>query len=236
MACDAARYCLRVAARHAHVRAVVKALLVVARGQVGDESDGQVHLARFQRLAHLLHRQLHGVQVHARRDLAQPLQQHGQEDPLADVGHDDAEGARRRGGVEVLVAVQCLANEMQRVADRIGQFYREGGRLHAARGPHEQRVVQHLAQLAQAGAHCRLAQADALRRGRDVALCQDGLEGHEQLEVQLKNICFLEYHESFSCDLRMVGRLLHFCQGLRETRRSKCKKASRLENVACSPS
>jgi hypothetical protein len=44
------------------------------------------------------------------------------------------------------------------------------------------------------------------------------LELDEQLQVEIGNICFFEYRESVSCDLRMVCVSLHSHRGRAERR------------------
>ena len=74
-----------------------------------------------------------------------------------------------------------------------------------ARGGHErraladeQRIVEEPAQPAERVAHARLAEPDALRRPRDAALAEQGVERDEQVEVEAAEVhssVNLAYHK-----------------------------------------
>ena len=56
--------------------------------------------------------------------------------------------------------------------------------LHLAAHPHQQRIVEVLAQLVQRGAHGRLRNEHAFRGARDVPLTQQCIERDEQVEIK----------------------------------------------------
>lgn len=112
----------------------------------------------------------------SRRPLTQAAHQGGHADQFDVVGHRYGEALPAAPGIEALAVAQALFDLPQRRADRRFQRQRPGRRLHRTTGADQQRVVEQLAQAVQCIAHCRLAQRQALRRARDVAFAQQGVE------------------------------------------------------------
>ena len=55
-------------------------------------------------------------------------------------------------------------------------------------------AIDDCSRIAKAGAHRRLAQANYFRRAGHAALREHGLKRDQQLEVEIENIYFSEYH------------------------------------------
>jgi len=73
----------------------------------------------------------------------------------------------------------------QRIAHRLGQLFGKRRGLHAAGGAQEQGVVELPAQARQGIAHGGLAQAQVLGHLGDLALGQQLVEDHQQIEIDV---------------------------------------------------
>jgi len=154
-----------------------QALLVDARLQFCGVADRHVHFARLQLLA-CVRPQFDGLYAQARRALIQQRDQFGQQGHLRHVGQAQTKGPGRCAGVEWSICAdwgqqfQCLFYLGQ-------QAFHARRSLHAGRRAHEQRVAEVLAQMVQADADGRLAQADVLHRARDAAAAVDFLQDQQ---------------------------------------------------------
>jgi len=117
--------------------------------------------------------------------LGRHLDQGGPEDGCGVVGHDDGELALHRRWVDLGGGVEDRAHDGERLRGPLGQAQGQGSRLVAVAVAHEQVVAEVAAQTGQCRADGRLAQAELPGGARDVALAQQHVEGHEQVEVEV---------------------------------------------------
>jgi len=67
-------------------------------------------------------------------------------------------------------------------------FLGAGGGLHAAPGPHEQRIVEQRTQARQRGADGRLAEEELFCRARDAALVHQRFEDDQQVQIHAAQV------------------------------------------------
>ncbi len=103
---------------------------------------------------------------------------------LAHIRHGDAQPPLGGGRFERLGRVRQVGQQRQRLAHRPAHALGQGGGQHAPGRAHEKLVAEGLAQPAQRIAHGRLRQVQPARHGGDVALFEQMLEHHQQIEIQ----------------------------------------------------
>ena len=181
-----------VAAAHQADHAVAQQRLRTDRcGMVEPHADRDVDLVPFQCIDRQRRRQMDDVvgDPRVRRSRrCEPRQQQAGEN----IRHPDREGAFRPARVEAGVARHHALDLAQHLAQRLRQFGGAWRRLHAARRPHQQFVLEHRAQPVERVAHRRLTEADAVRRLGDVTLGQQCVQRDEQIEVDGSKV-----HSSF---------------------------------------
>ena len=154
----------------------------------GQVAEGDVDLAGVEGFFDLRVVELMGLDAHTRRIDAHPLHQPGQELGFADVAHVQAEGAPRLRRVEAGRGMQALLEQQHRLLHRMGERVGGGGRLDAAGGADEERVLDEQAQPRQRLAHRRLRQAERLGGAADAALPVDGVEDAHQVQVEVADM------------------------------------------------
>ena len=75
----------------------------------------------------------------------------------------------------------------------MGELECPRGRHHALRRPEEDRVAQQAPEPAQPVTHRRWREVEPLRRAADVALPQDGLEEHQEIQVDPGEVSFVQH-------------------------------------------
>jgi len=93
-----------------------------------------------------------------------------------------------RGGVEMLLQPQRLLHALQRLADTGRQHLRPGGRVHGRARSNQQIVVEQQPQRGEAMAHRGLLHAQPRGRTRDATLLHEGVEGHQEVQVERPQI------------------------------------------------
>ncbi|MCY1180450.1 hypothetical protein D9M73_208930 [compost metagenome] len=128
---------------------------------------------------------------HLRRFLADPPEQGREQAELGVVGEADAEGVAVGRGVEFTGPADRAGNDVHR---RL-QFpeYLQGalGRLEGAAVAHQQRIAEQVAQSRQRMTDRWLAQVQTLGRPGDVLFGEQGVEDHQQVEVDASKIIHL---------------------------------------------
>ena len=99
-----------------------------------------------------------------------------------EIGHDEAQPAGRGGGIE-RARLQHRADAGKGVAEGWPQLLGAGGERVAARSLDEQRVGEQAAQPPERAARRRLANPEPLRRTGDVPLLEQGVEHHEEVQI-----------------------------------------------------
>ena len=90
--------------------------------------------------------------------------------------------------LETIKFMQRVANAVQRAANRADQLARQRRRLHHIALSHEQRVLDYVAQPGERVADRRLGEVEDLARARNAAFRVDGVEHHEQVEIEPADI------------------------------------------------
>ena len=98
------------------------------------------------------------------------------------------ESALRLAGIETALIAQATLEAPQGMAHRADHGPGPGGGHHAAALAHEQGVVQAVAQAPQGVAHRRLGQVEHLGGAGQGALGVDGIEDHEQIEIEARHM------------------------------------------------
>jgi len=141
-------------------------------------------------------------QLDARR-LAPEVRDEARQDELLDeVVGLEAEGAVARPRIEGQPLPQQRVGVGQQAAEGLRQLLRARGGHHPAAGAHEQLVAEQRPETPEGAAHGRLCQADAGRRAGDVALDQEGVEGHQQVQVHPSEMIY--NHESHHINAFLV--------------------------------
>ncbi|KGD49405.1 hypothetical protein DP43_3671 [Burkholderia pseudomallei] len=158
----------------------------VRAAEIRKVADREIDAAVLERVRDFRVRQRCRAQVRMRRVLRERLQQPRQEHDFADVGQRDRERARALRRVELVRCAETALDARERVARGRNQGERARRRLHAARGPHEQRIAEVLAQPPERRAHTRLAHAEQLARAAHVARLveRDQIRNQVQIEVR----------------------------------------------------
>ena len=92
---------------------------------------------------------------------------------------------RGAAGIEAIDLAERHLQALQRLADRLDHPAGERRRRHDMAVPGEQRIVEHLPQPPERMADRRLRQVEPPAGARDAAFRVDGVEHHEQVEVDL---------------------------------------------------
>lgn len=103
------------------------------------------------------------------------------------VGGGQAQGQLGAAWVEVC-RLQQLLDIAEQLLDRRGQLQRTGSGQHAALGADEQRVAEAIAQAHEHAADRRLGQRQALGGAGHAALVEQGVQGLEEVEVEVSDI------------------------------------------------
>ncbi len=156
-------------AHHADDAVGIESLAAQGGGRAGKHAHGNIGLAGLQPRAELPRVERQRLEPQARPFLLQAPHDRRHQLDHADLGDQHGELARRRCGIEgggrgahrVRVGQQCL--------ERLRQRQRLGRRVHFETHPHEQRVAEMAAQLAQDLAHRRLGAAEHLGGAREAA-------------------------------------------------------------------
>jgi len=156
--------------------------------------------------------------------------QRRQEVQLADIVHRDDEVAVRRGRIECRLILRMTAEVGNDLGGGAGQLRAARGRQHARVGPHEQRIVEGLAQPPQGEAGSRLAQVKLCGGFRDATrgamqplrisreserldpplvdiLVPSGHRNHRDVNVPEAEVILAEI-QAILADKRFVGRSL----------------------------
>ncbi|MNM41028.1 hypothetical protein D3C81_518390 [compost metagenome] len=172
-----------IAAPGQYVALLEQRAMMQGRRRVGGDVEREIDLAAFALRHHLRRRQADDRNAGAGCTLAQVGQRRQDDRGFAEVRRHDPPGLRGLGRIERLYrrdrALQCRQCLGQRLAQRIGTC----GSTHAARARQQQWIVEQVAQARQLHADSGLGQMQALGRTGDVLLFQQGLQGHQQVEV-----------------------------------------------------
>ena len=137
------------------------------------------------------HQQVVGTAHHQRhtgRLGAQATQQRRQQGELDIIGKADTKHRGAGGGVEVGGAADGGGDRIQRRREQGEDLAGPRGRLHAAPGAHEQRIVEQRAQAGEGGADRRLAEKEFFRCPRHAALVHQRLEHDEHVEIDAAQV------------------------------------------------
>jgi hypothetical protein len=127
----------------------------------------------------------HNADVDARCTCRDAAHQSRQDDGFDDIAHTDGEPLHRARRIEPVDLVYGHLEVLQGSSDRLDEAARQRRRCHGASMPGKERVVEHLTQAAERVADGRLRQVESSACARDAALRVDGVEHHEQVEVDL---------------------------------------------------
>jgi hypothetical protein len=155
-----------------------------AAGLVGDlpGHDQQVHLVAAEALLEVRIQRRHG-DAHPGRVLGQVLEQRAQQHHRGVVTGDHRERARVRSRVEVQTLGQYLLDAGQDLPDRLGERLGERRGFQLAAAAHKQLVIEQPSQPSQGRAHRRLAQRQPAPGLGDVALGQQRVERHQEIQI-----------------------------------------------------
>ncbi len=177
--------CQRVAAAQQNHVALLEQRRVLGAHQRRQVAQREVEPAVLERRADRLRLHLHRLDAHAGRLRADGGHDLRQELVGADVAHVQREAARRARGVERVAVLQCGVEQLQRRVDLPRELLGLARRRDAARGAHEQRVVQRQPQPRQRVAGGGLRQPEPLGGAADVARLVHGTEDVQQVQVEL---------------------------------------------------
>ena len=104
------------------------------------------------------------------------------------IGRGDGEGAGFPGGIEAAPMIHHLFDAFDALPQRLAQFLRQRRQFQIAADPHQQFVIEPLAQPGERSAHRRLTQTDPLSCPGYVALAQQRVECHQKIEIELQKI------------------------------------------------
>ena len=110
-------------------------------------------------------------------------EQGGADQHLHAVRQPDPEQPLGRAWIETVVAGDHGLDLGQRNPHGVHQGERARRRTHALGPPGQELVTEHRAQAREVVAHGRLTQADAGSGARHIALGEQGVESHEQVQV-----------------------------------------------------
>ncbi|MCY1366024.1 hypothetical protein D9M69_529000 [compost metagenome] len=130
------------------------------------------------------------LQVDARRFAAQRTDQSRQDNGGAVVGHRQTEGALGGRGIEGVRRQQRL-HLGQGCGQRYHEFQRSRSLHKTGTGAHQQRIAEQVTQARQRMADRWLAQVQTLGRPGHVLLAEQGVEDHQQVEVDTAKIIHL---------------------------------------------
>ena len=139
-------------------------LVEIAALQVGEIADGEVDVAVLHRLGELLRGHADRAHGRLRRGLGEGSRELRKEHHLADVGHRERERPMCSPGIEGDARPELLLDMQQDLARGVRDLRAARRRRHALAGADEEGVVEVIAQLCEALAHRRLADAEDLRR------------------------------------------------------------------------
>lgn len=115
----------------------------------------------------------------------QPAVQRREDEQVEQIGRSHPKGALARARFESFFEERGPLEVEQRVSNGTLQGFGPWGERHLGSGAHEQRVAESDAQPAQGVAHRRLAEAQGLGGRGDPARIGEGVEGEQQVEVEL---------------------------------------------------
>ena len=124
-------------------------------------------------------------EIDPRRDGRDPREQRRQDHQLSMIDRGDREAARRGCRVEGRAAAERAIDVVERRVDCRRELLGAGSGHHAAWGAHEDRIAEQGAEAVERVAHRRLREPDPLGRARDVALGEERVERHEEVEIDL---------------------------------------------------
>ena len=91
----------------------------------------------------------------------------------------------RVGGIKIAVLIKIQLQDLQRLAHFIDHVTAEGSGHHVGAFADKERVFQEFAQALERVAHGRLRELELASRAREVAFAVNGLQDHEQVEIDL---------------------------------------------------
>ena len=115
-----------------------------------------------------------------------------------EIRHHQAELPVASGCVEC-IGLEQAADLIEHLGERPAQRLRARRQLHAGAGPHQQGIAEQVAQSLQRVARSRLRQPDPHRGAADIGFPQQGVERHQQVEVerfQIHRREYISYHLS----------------------------------------
>ncbi|MCY1430835.1 hypothetical protein D9M71_467910 [compost metagenome] len=171
--------------------------------QFGEDSGGQVDLAVLQSLQHGFAAALADFQADSGRLAPQGAGQRRQQAGRTIVGHGQTENAPGGGGVEAAGGQQCL-HPRQGFSQRTLQFEGARGRYQAAAAAHQQRVAQQVAQTPQGMAYGWLAQMQALCRAGHMLFGEQGVQHHQQVEIDAAQFIHLLHVHKKKSEFKFV--------------------------------
>ena len=104
-----------------------------------------------------------------------------------EIRHHQAKLPLAAHGIEIIGNEQA-AHLVERLRQRPAQRLGPRRQLHPRAGANQQRIAEHLAQPLQRVAGGRLGQADPHRRPADIGFPQQGIERHQQIEIERSQI------------------------------------------------
>ena len=132
----------------------------------------------------------------AAADSSRERRQHARLERLAQA---DAEGALGLRGLEVSRQLQGPLHRSERVTDRLRYGARKGRGRDAAPLPFEQRLAEQVAQARERVAHGWLRQVEPAAGGGDAAGRMDGVEDHQQVQVDTGDMHGVHEYSSKHC-------------------------------------
>jgi hypothetical protein len=164
------------------------------RPEPWQEAHRKVERARGKCIRDVLDVDRHRFEPHPGCHALHALHQRREKLDLADIGHIEAEGARRACRIEPGPMCQRGLQQRERLAHRLGELTREGRRIHAPRRAHEEGIAECAAQPGERVRDRRLREAQSRGRRGHPMLVQHRVEYAQEIQVEVLNI---HIHDSY---------------------------------------